>query len=272
MKTTTHFAGVDFPTLLHAQWALFFHDLLMPWQFRPVSFTLASGHEYEPDFWLPNQQLWFQVGDDRYHHEDLDQWREFAHAAEQPRDTPKPIPPGTRTDPHHARATQPLPEQWRSRTALYSAGGIPVPEEMTPAGPMPADYASMYSAAEGWYQWTSCPTCHTIGAEAFGNADRLDCGHGNHRRDHDYRANDLHLLAAYRLARQTISAQLGGRCADCDQPLNIGDLAGAGRRVAGRRWYHADCLLAARRKRFELRRGTDTRQEDDDGHSDLLAG
>src|SRR5262245_5075189 len=74
-----HFTGIRFPTLAHAQWALFFEDLFIPWQFRSRSLILGSGLEYEPDFWLPRQTLWVQV-EGSVGTEDFRLWHEFATA------------------------------------------------------------------------------------------------------------------------------------------------------------------------------------------------
>ena len=249
--TITQFQGITFPTLLHAQWALFFDDLLIPWTFRPAAFTLSGGCEYVPDFWLARHELWFQVGGEQWNDGDFEQWQEFTAAADgAPCDAHTEFMPGMACDWHGRHTVAPLPEQWRAKDTLYSVGVLPAPEEMREAGPLSSEHDSMHSAHDDGYQWTSCPTCGFIGAEFDGRADRLGCGHGDRERDKNYRANDPRILAAYRLARQTTSAQMNGTCARCTMKLNPGNLIAAGRPVGRRRWYHADCLLASRRERY----------------------
>lgn len=182
--TEVQFSGVRFPTLQHAQWALFFEDLFMPWQFRPEKFTLGSGLPYEPDFWLPRHELWFQVGVDDNVEEGFRQWQEFAAAADgEPCEARNNFLPGMACETHERHSVPPLPEQWHARGVLYSTGGLPVAEQMDAEGPRWNDSGSMHTASDNWYQWTACPECGDIGAEHAGRADRLACGHGDSVRD-----------------------------------------------------------------------------------------
>lgn len=271
------FMDVRFPSVPHAQWALFFEDLGIPWQFRIMPFSLGAGVTYLPDFWLVEQRAWFQVGDDAHHDEDLNRWEVFARAAERPG--------CDHSDPEFcAEAREPdcqvpgsedrvwLPEQWQVTDPLYSAGGIPVPEQMTDTGPFPNTLGTMHTASDNWYQWTVCPSCGFVGAEHAGRADRLACGHGDSSRDKNGQANHPRLLAAYRLARQTIAARLSGTCAECAQPINPDDLVGAGRLVGRRRWYHADCLLISRRERYRQHQREIGSPDAGTTSGDLLAG
>ncbi|MEU4621517.1 hypothetical protein AB0G04_16280 [Actinoplanes sp. NPDC023801] len=273
--TEVQFSGVRFPTLLHAQWALFFEDLFMPWQFRPETFTLGSGVRYAPDFWLPRHELWFQVGLDADFQEDFRRWQEFAAAADcEPCEAHNQFVPGMTCEIHETHSGRPLPEQWRAREVLYSAGGLPAPEHMDAEGPRwnRNNFESMLTAHDNWYQWTACPQCGYVGAEHAGRADRLACGHGDPIRDSNERSNAPQILAAYRLARQTVAAQFGGLCAECATPMAFGDLVGAGRPVGRRRWYHADCLLVSRRKRYQLHQSKTSAGSPPENPGELLAG
>lgn len=248
--TVIRFQGTEFPTVLHAQWALLFDDLLISWRFRVESFALRDGWTYEPDFWLPTHQLWFQVGGDSLNGDDYRLWQRFAAAADATTCDERDRPPFEIDDEWHCKpAGQSLPDEWQARDVLYSVGGIPAPEQMTPSGPMDREHDSMYTANETCYEWTACPSCGYVGAEFCGRADRLACGHGDPDRDKNYRADDPRILAAYRLARQAIAARMPGRCARCEGPIDPGDLVAAGRAIGNRRWYHADCLLFSRRER-----------------------
>jgi len=256
----TH-AGIVFPDVLLARWALFFDDLSVPWRFRPVSFVLGSGTRYVPDFWLPELHTWFQVADDRddYWFDDLQRWREFALAAD---------PHGTYTEELsrmgansdeelaeldeeeldlalYAKTRLPLPPPWDAREALYSAGGIPDPHSMQEYGPEPNPSGSMRILGDGGYQWTRCPSCGHVGAEFNGRADRLGCGHGDPINDKNYQSNDPHLLRAYALARRATAARFDGTCARCELAFERHTLVLRGRPVGRRNWYHATCWRPA---------------------------
>ncbi|MEU4422949.1 hypothetical protein AB0F81_20175 [Actinoplanes sp. NPDC024001] len=265
------FTGVDFPTIVHARWALFFEDLRMSWQFRPTTFALGGGHVYEPDFWLPKQRTWFQVGDPDYLDDDFRQWQQFAAAAdEQPCPAREQFTTGMSCPQHSSHSDPPLPEEWQARRLIFTTGGAPDPDRITPTGLQCCGrHGSLYSWWSPHFEWTACPECELVAAEENGRVDHLSCGH---RSATAHRADAPQLLAAYRLARQVISAQLGGTCAHCTTPLNRGDLAGAGRAVKGRRWYHADCLLAARRRRYQLLQDRTENDDPDDSTGELLAG
>lgn len=119
---------------------------------------------------------------------------------------------------------------------------------------------------------TACPQCGHIGAEHAGWADRLACGHGDPIRDDNERSSAPQILGGHRLARQTVAAQFGGLCAECATPMTFGDLVGAGRAVGRRRWYHADCLLVSRRKRYQLHQSKISASGPPGNPGGLLAG
>jgi len=56
----TRYAGHRFRSRLEARWAVFFDTLGEPWEYEKEGFELPSGR-YLPDFWLPNQECWFEV-------------------------------------------------------------------------------------------------------------------------------------------------------------------------------------------------------------------
>ncbi|MEU4420989.1 hypothetical protein AB0F81_10200 [Actinoplanes sp. NPDC024001] len=252
---TIHFHDTDFPTIAHAQWALVFDDLLIPWRFRPETFALAGQQRYEPDFWLPRHRLWFQLGGESLNAADIRRWRSFAAAADAELCEAREEMLDRTWCPTARPAVAALPPQWLARDLLYAVGGIPAPEQMIERGHAGGQHHSMYTATDRCYQWTSCRTCGYVGAELDGRADRLACGHGDAGRDADCRANDPRILAAYRLARQSRAARIGGTCARCTGAVNVGDLVAAGRAIGHRRWYHAGCLLLSRRERSQVGTG-----------------
>ncbi|WP_199512213.1 hypothetical protein [Nucisporomicrobium flavum] len=253
--TTTLFAGVEFPSTRHAQWALFFGHLCMPWLFRPHAFSVTGVDGFHPDFWLPEHRLWFQVGGDVAGGLEFRRWRRFAEAAD---DELYEVRESTLDRSWYPEAPHPivaLPPQWRARDALYAVGGVPAPDDMTGRGPVGGTRNSMYTACDRWYQWTRCPACGYIGAAFQGRADRLVCGHGDRERDGNCRADDPKILSAYRLAQQATTARMAGVCARCTEPVSVGDLIAAGRAVGARRWCHAGCHLTSQRERSRARSG-----------------
>lgn len=56
----TTFMGYKFRSRLEARWAVFFDHLGIEWQYEPEGFDL-NGLYYLPDFWLPQQQCWYEV-------------------------------------------------------------------------------------------------------------------------------------------------------------------------------------------------------------------
>lgn len=61
----TRYAGHRFRSRLEARWAIFFDTLGIPWQYEPEGFELAAGR-YLPDFYLPQQRLYYEVKGRRY--------------------------------------------------------------------------------------------------------------------------------------------------------------------------------------------------------------
>ncbi|MFI1989094.1 hypothetical protein [Actinoplanes sp. NPDC020271] len=234
-----HFQGVEFPDIVRARWALCFEDLRMSWSYRPRRFELSDG-EYEPDFWLNEHKIWFQVGD-VLHDADHLRWRRFAARVAE---NMSPAASGSRVRDHLRATGWPLVTE----AALFSVGGIPrTPAEAT-GGPRPRPTlgAAMYSADGSRCRWVSCFACGWIGAEPYAR-DGAEPRHA-----HDVRADAPRLLAAYRLARQANPAMEinGNGCARCRAPLALGDLIAAGSKINNRRWYHAMCLLQSRRERY----------------------
>ncbi|GIF15473.1 hypothetical protein [Actinoplanes teichomyceticus] len=253
--TKTQYAGVGFSTLLHARWALICEDLGVPWSYRPITFPLSGGSEYEPDFWLPQQRIWMQVPGEHASMPDYRRWREFAAATEvnEHCTARHQYTPGMRCEAHGLHTIAPIRDsRWLANLVLYNVGDIPAPKEMTDIGPVDNQQQSMLTLLAGGYQWTRCADCGTVTAAPQGLVGDLGCGHTSPSGAVESRADDPGLMMAFGLARQTVAAEFdGGQCAYCDDPIAVGDLIAAGRPVRRRRWYHANCLLNSRRERHQ---------------------
>ncbi|WP_250029758.1 hypothetical protein [Paractinoplanes maris] len=57
----THYAGCRFRSRLEARWAVFLDHLDIRWEYEPQGYTLPSGANYLPDFWLPGLGLHVEV-------------------------------------------------------------------------------------------------------------------------------------------------------------------------------------------------------------------
>ena len=65
--------GKAFKSKLEAQWAEFFTDIKIPWQYEPRTFTLPKIGVYTPDFLLDNYgvPLWVEVKPKGYYYRDV---------------------------------------------------------------------------------------------------------------------------------------------------------------------------------------------------------
>lgn len=57
----TEYSGYLFRSRLEARWAVFFDALGIKWEYEPEGFQFADGKRYLPDFWLPNDQAFFEI-------------------------------------------------------------------------------------------------------------------------------------------------------------------------------------------------------------------
>ena len=57
----TRYKGYRFRSRLEARWAVFFEALGIPWEYEKEGFDLGEAGWYLPDFWLPEQECWFEV-------------------------------------------------------------------------------------------------------------------------------------------------------------------------------------------------------------------
>lgn len=61
----TQYKGCRFRSRLEARWAVFFDALGIEWEYEKEGYELptygGNTFHYLPDFWLPNERLWFEV-------------------------------------------------------------------------------------------------------------------------------------------------------------------------------------------------------------------
>ncbi len=57
----THYQGCRFRSRLEARWAVFFDALGIPWEYEKEGYDLGEAGWYLPDFWLPQQQCFFEA-------------------------------------------------------------------------------------------------------------------------------------------------------------------------------------------------------------------
>jgi len=61
----TKFDGHTFRSKLEAQWAVFFKEAHIKYDYEPEGFEQENGTRYLPDFYLPDQKIWAEVKPDR---------------------------------------------------------------------------------------------------------------------------------------------------------------------------------------------------------------
>jgi len=57
----TRYQGCLFRSRLEARWAVFFDALDIPWEYEKEGYDLGEAGWYLPDFWLPQQQCFFEA-------------------------------------------------------------------------------------------------------------------------------------------------------------------------------------------------------------------
>lgn len=57
----TMYKGVRFRSRLEAQWAVFWDELGVKWEYEPQTFKFPDGKQYTPDFWIVDLALWVEI-------------------------------------------------------------------------------------------------------------------------------------------------------------------------------------------------------------------
>jgi hypothetical protein len=57
----TNYKGYKFRSRLEARWAVFFDTAEIKWEYEPEGFEMSNGQRYLPDFYLPEEQAYFEI-------------------------------------------------------------------------------------------------------------------------------------------------------------------------------------------------------------------
>lgn len=144
----TLYNGCLFRSRLEARWAVFFDQLGVRYEYEKEGYKLRHGW-YLPDFWLPDQDCWFEVKPDK------------------PRDEEEIL-------------TAELGRATRKRAYVFW-GQIPNPTDLTGYGTEPDPYGgsseeSGYLVAPDWdmcQKWCECEKCGRVGIAFEARSARL---------------------------------------------------------------------------------------------------
>lgn len=166
----TWYAGIKFRSRIEARWAVFFDQLAIPWEYEPQGF-LVDGTPYLPDFWLPRQNLYYEV-------------------------KPRTLLVDYRARLEHLAAAG-------KRRVVLAAGSIPRPDTFRPA--LEQDDTEFFMEVfypAGWdclYAWCRCDRCGATDVQFNGRAGRnCGCVPGDDGEEGAYHPD---ILAAYTAAR-----------------------------------------------------------------------
>lgn len=145
----TMYRGYRFRSRLEARWAVFFDAAGIKWEYEKEGFDL-DGLLYLPDFWLPEQQCWFEIKGEQPTAEEREKAQRLA----------------AKTD---------------SRAVIY-VGEIQIPTEMTQDEVMGKSYClypfGSYDPADELkvcYFWTECPYCRKLDIALVGDLRDMPC-------------------------------------------------------------------------------------------------
>ena len=182
----THYRGYRFRSRLEARWAVFFDKLRVRWDYEPQGYALTllprdPDHlgAYLPDFWLPDQQSWFEVKGEE---PDAHEWQRLSRFAD--------LVIADDTAPRLFVAVGRIPDP----TTVGSSG--PYGDQLTITRIFPDD------ASDEPYAWTTCTNCGFPDLQWSARSERNHCGCGAKWEGDNYQNGDDHLiLAAYQAAR-----------------------------------------------------------------------
>jgi len=166
----TRYAGCRFRSRLEARWAVFFDHLAIGWEYEVQGFVL-DGTPYLPDFWLPHQNLYYEVK------------------------------PATLLADYRDRLGA-LAVGGKRRVVL-AAGTIPRPDTFRVASVSddPPFFMELFfpdGSHDEHYAWCRCEYCGATDVQFGGRSERnCACSPG----DRGYGAHHPEILAAYEAAR-----------------------------------------------------------------------
>lgn len=178
----TKYHGIAFRSRKEARWAVFFDEAGIPWEYEPEAYKLPTGGAYLPDFWLPEQNAFWEVKgteDD----ESVAKWWAFAALLYDPNDA------------------APLD----GREAFLSFGPVGPAERCSGCEEDKTDSAVTWG--DRHYRWCECGGCGAMGIEFDGRSARIPCPCRTKRQaegvyeDKDYNLHSLRLHEAYSRAR-----------------------------------------------------------------------
>lgn len=79
----TRYDGCHFRSRLEARWAVFFNELEIPWEYEAQGYEV-DGRKYLPDFWLPDQGVWYEVKGEMPEETTVDFYVRFAEETGRP--------------------------------------------------------------------------------------------------------------------------------------------------------------------------------------------
>jgi hypothetical protein len=168
----TEYAGHYFRSRLEARWAVFFDALGIPWEYEAERYQLPSG-KYLPDFWLPRQEMFYEV---------------------------KGVPP---TDAYRTLLEELA--QGTGHRLILAVGSIPSPDRFEIGEPgsefwlEATDVLETHVMWAGWQAWCQCPTCGAFDVQLEGRYSSSYCG--CHAESGKASAVTAAVLAAFRSAR-----------------------------------------------------------------------
>ena len=160
----TTYAGCRFRSRLEARWAVFFDALAIPWHYEPQGWV-AEGAPYLPDFWLPSQNVWYEVK-------------------------------GTEPLPGYRPRLEGLAVGTKRRLVL-AIGDIPRPDTWSSTVPFRIEVCYPNGDWDDGHAWCRCPTCQAIDIQFDGLANRTCQCHT----DRTTGGDDPDILNAYAAAR-----------------------------------------------------------------------
>lgn len=174
----TEYQGILFRSRSEARWAVFFNTLGIRWEYEKEGYQLGDIC-YLPDFWLPEQDCWFEVkGADP---DDLDCKKSSRLAL------------------------------YTGKVAYITFNEMALPGEPRGIARFHVFFPGETPDADMDYTWCECPNCGKLGITYLGYADRLPCkarhndpGCPKHSRKGDKAQNhdSSRIISAYKTARR----------------------------------------------------------------------
>lgn len=184
----TQYKGYRFRSRLEARWAVFMDALGLRWEYEVEGYDLGEQGYYLPDFWLPELELLLEIKPRLRENE----WPNIA-AFEGDYKLP-------------ASLVVLCGSPFLGRVGLcfkrvVSRQGIEATCFYDTWWPPRLDYEGFICGDNNYY-WCECPTCHKIGIQYDGRAERINCECFDSIQDKFYNTLSPRLQLAYIAAQQ----------------------------------------------------------------------